>query len=114
MRSMLDFIRQNWPHVALTLMTTGLCAGFKYLSARLRAASAKNEALQRGLVALLRDRIVDKYNHYIEKGVWPIYARESMLEMYAEYKALGGNGAIDSLIADLDELPTRQTSLKGE
>lgn len=67
--------------------------------------SAKN-----GVKALLRDAIIQQYNKYEERGFVPIYARESMEQMYKEYKNLGGNGAIENLVAKLHRLPTS----KGE
>ena len=67
----------------------------------------KNYATQCGVKALLRDRIIAKYELYIDKGYIPIYARENINELYKEYKALGGNGVIDDLINELFSLPTK-------
>lgn len=57
--------------------------------------------------AMLRDRIIQAYNHYYkEKKFMPIYARESLNNMYQEYHNLGGNGVIEDLVKKLYELPT--------
>ncbi len=57
--------------------------------------------------ALLRDRIIQCYNHYYkEKKFMPIYARESLDHMYKEYRNLDGNGIIEDLIKKLYQLPT--------
>ena len=56
--------------------------------------------------AILRDRIIQMYNIYKEKGYMPIYARESLEHMFNEYKNLGGNGVIKTLVERLYQLPT--------
>ena len=61
--------------------------------------------LQKALQALLKDRIIQMYNYYYkDTGYIPMYARESLDHMYEEYKNLGGNGVIDSLVAKLKTL----------
>ena len=60
---------------------------------------------------LLRDRIIQAYNHYTEKGYCPIYGLENVEEMYRQYHALGGNGTITELVERVKELPTQP---KGE
>jgi hypothetical protein len=68
----------------------------------------KNDATQKGVKALLRDRIVAVYELYMGKGYMPVYARENVQEMYKEYKNLKGNGVIDDLICKLYALPTEK------
>jgi hypothetical protein len=57
--------------------------------------------------ALLRDKMIQMYNHYMERGGMPIYARESLDKMYQQYHKLGGNGAIEPLVEKLYSLPTK-------
>ena len=60
--------------------------------------------------AMLRDRIISMYNIYVkEKKYMPIYARESLDHMYEEYKKLGGNGVVESLVNAMENLPTTLT-----
>lgn len=77
-----------------------------YMFALYRAKKRENDALRAGVQALLRDRIIQAYNHYVcEKGWIPIYAKESIDACYRSYEALGDNGVIDSLMEQLNELP---------
>lgn len=77
-----------------------------YLFALYRAKKKENDALKAGLQALLRDRIIQAYNHYVQDKGWiPIYAKESIDACYRSYEALGDNGVIDSLVEQLNELP---------
>lgn len=81
-------------------------AVISYIFALYRAKERENDALRAGVQALLRDRIIQAYNHYVcEKGWVPIYAKESIDACYKSYEALGDNGVIDSLMEQLNELP---------
>lgn len=84
----------------------------------LRAKKRENDALKEGVQALLRDRIIQAYNHYVcEKGWVPIYAKESIDACYRSYEALGNNGVIDNLMQQLNELqnyPPKDKRMRGE
>lgn len=76
-----------------------------YLFALYRAKKKENNALKAGLQALLRDRIIQAYNHYVQDKGWiPIYAKESIDACYKSYEALGDNGVIDNLMQQINEL----------
>ena len=62
-------------------------------------------AERRSVQVLLRDRIIETYNHYNDKGYCPIYAKESMRRLYAAYHALGGNDVATELKEKLLEMP---------
>lgn len=65
------------------------------------------ETLLEGEQALLRQTIIQVYNHYCrDKQYFPIYARESFDHMYKAYKQLDGNGVIDDLVNELNSLST--------
>lgn len=89
-----------------------------YIFALYKAKKKENDALKAGLQALLRDRIIQAYNHYVcEKGWVPIYAKESIDACYKSYEALGDNGVIDNLMQQLNELqnyPPKDKRMRGE
>lgn len=77
-----------------------------YIFALYRQKKKENDALKAGLQALLRDRIIQAYNHYVQDKGWiPIYAKESINACYRSYEALGENGVINDLMKQLNELP---------
>ncbi len=81
-------------------------AVISYLFALYRAKKKENNALKAGLQALLRDRIIQAYNHYVDgKGWIPIYALESINACFKSYEALGENGVINGLMDQLNDLP---------
>lgn len=101
---MWEFIARYWLEVLFGV----LVALFTYFYRRLSKRVKRLGAVELGVQALLRDRIVQTYNHYNDKGYWPIYARENFDALYQQYKALGGNGAVESLCGILKELPTEK------
>lgn len=55
----------------------------------------QNKALMAGIQAMLRDRLLQGYRHYFEKG-WADYDdRQNMENMWTQYHALGANGVMD-------------------
>lgn len=98
---MTGFIAQYWLEAVFTLIISGvgLCAKVMY---------RKFHALELGMQAMLRDRIIDQYNKYMEREYIPIYALENVEAMYKEYHALGGNGTITQLYEELLELSKRR------
>ena len=70
----------------------------------------RQKAVENGMQALLRANIISIYNKYMERGYVPIYERENIDHLYKEYKTLGGNGVVESLIEKLDDLPTPRHS----
>lgn len=105
---MIDFIIKYWLEMLFALITSGLSFGYKILADKIRESSKKQEAIEEGIQALLRDRIIQAYNHYIEKGYCPIYGHENVEALYSQYHALGGNGTVTKLIEKLRELPTEK------
>lgn len=86
-----------------------------YLFALYRAKKKENNALKAGLQALLRDRIIQAYNHYVQDRGWiPIYAKESIDACYKSYEALGDNGVIDNLMQQINELQNYPPKNRGE
>lgn len=103
---MLDFILRYWVEFLFGIVAALLTAWYRRLSTRIRKQVQKQDAVGLGVQALLRDRIIQAYNHYSEKGYCPIYGMENVQEMYRQYHALGGNGTITELVERLKDMPT--------
>lgn len=74
---------------------------------RQQKAERRQLAIEQGLRALLRDRIVQGYYHYTERGWITLHGLESINLMYAEYHNLGGNGTVTKLVEDIRKLEVR-------
>lgn len=59
--------------------------------------SKKQEALMGGVQAMLRDRLLQGYRHYEEKGYADYTDRSNMKNMYDAYHGLGKNGVMDDM-----------------
>ena len=70
--------------------------------------------IELGIQALLRDRVVQAYYHYIERGWITLHGLEAAEKMYTEYHNLGGNGTVTKLMEDLRELPVRDKATETE
>lgn len=82
--------------------------GTKAILTRLRNQETRQKAVESGVQALLRDRMLHNYNKYTELGYAPIYAKENFENMYKQYHGLGGNGVMTQLHADFMELSTEK------
>jgi hypothetical protein len=103
---MKDWVIKYWLEIAFGLLTTFVVAGFKQVSKVLKKKVCEQDAIKMGVQALLRDRIIQSYNHCMDKGRCPIYERENIDCLTKEYYNLGGNGVIHGLVEKLLELPT--------
>lgn len=106
MRILMEFIARYWLEALFGVMLTGLSLLVRRLFRDVRNTRGATHAVQVGIKCMLRDRIIHNYEKYMSIGYCPLSIRESLGDMYAAYKALGGNGAIDHIVAELYELPT--------
>lgn len=68
------------------------------------ARSRHEQALENGMVCVLRKHLMDEYNSCMEKGYITATELESGLAMYDAYKGLGGNGMIDHMKEEIENL----------
>lgn len=101
---MIEFITHYWLEVIFSGVLAGFGVAFRVLSKRVK----EQDAIKQGIVALLRDRIIQAYNHYMDKGYCPIYAQDNLHMLYEQYHSLGGNGTVTNLVGELKKLPTEK------
>jgi hypothetical protein len=104
--AMKEWVIRYWLQVGFGLLTAFVIACFKILSRKIGKKIDEQEAIKMGVQALLRDRIIQTYNHYMDRGYCPIYARENIDGLTKEYYNLHGNGIVHKLVDKLLELPT--------
>ena len=64
----------------------------------------KMERMQDGILAVLRDRILQSCNYFIAQGKISQLALENITMMHDAYKALGGNGLCDRQFKTVNKL----------
>ena len=65
------------------------------------------KAMEAGVLCILRKHLIDEHNIWTAKGYITSTALESGLLMYKAYKGLGGNGMIDLMEEEIQQLPVR-------
>jgi hypothetical protein len=66
--------------------------------------AARMQALEDGVCCLLRKELIDDHEKWMARGHITPKALENGLAMYAAYKGLGGNGMIDHMKEEIEEL----------
>ena len=66
----------------------------------------QNLATMLGVQALLRDRLLQAFKHYTQKGFADYQDRTNVENMYKQYEALGPNSVMDDMYEQFKELPT--------
>lgn len=102
-----ETVAKYWVNWACGIIATAVVAGFRFVFKRQKKADERQKATERGIQALLRDRILQAYYHYSERGWITLHGLENVEAMYREYHNLGGNGTVTKLVEDLRKLEVR-------
>ena len=114
METIMQYIAVHWVEWLFVAISALLSFGYRQITKRQKEESNKNIALQEGVQALLRDRIIWTYNHYQDRGYCPIYAKENVKRMYDAYHGLGGNDVATSLKDKLIAMPEEPAEREEE
>lgn len=102
-----DLLTMRIFELVITSLTAILASsGFWLYFERKRTSNA---AIKQMLLGLAHVRIVELSMEYIGRGCITQDEHECLIDyLYKPYKALGGNGATDRLIKEVDSLPLQQ------
>ena len=67
---------------------------------------AQNKATMLGVQALLRDRLLQAFNHYLSRGWIGANERDNIDNMYTQYESLGENNVISDIYNQVRALPS--------
>lgn len=70
--------------------------------------TTEDDAIKRGIQALLRDRLCQDYKTYKNRGWVSLTDKDNYDNMYRRYHALGKNGVMDALYEEVMNLPTEK------
>ena len=68
---------------------------------------AQNKATMLGVQALLRDRLLQAFKHYLHQGYADYTDRQNVQNMYTQYEMLGPNSVMTDLYEKFTDLPTQ-------
>lgn len=100
---MLDFILKYWIEFLFGILITSLT----YLIKQIRNYKKSLDATSKGVVVLLKTKIIERYDVLIKKDVISIAEKQNILDIYNVYKELECCTVIDELIDKLDSVPIK-------
>lgn len=103
-----NFLYENWIEWLFIIISSSLGVCYKKVIRHQKEEANKNNALCIGVQALLRDRIIQSYNEYSEKGYCPIYAKDNIKRLYMPYAELDTDAVIKELVTNLLQMPTEK------
>ena len=104
MNELMATVGKWWLTWVLGIIGAAIVAGFRLLYKRQKDAEVRQAALENGMQAILRDRILTSYYHYHEKGHITLHGLENVEAMYKSYHDLGGNGTMTRLVEAMREM----------
>lgn len=110
----LGYIGAHWVEWLFTICIALLTLAYRSIVKKLQEEHSKNEAIAEGVQSLLRESIVTNYNRYSNKGYCPIYAKESLKNVYRAYHDLHGNDVATGLYNELLAMPTEKKGAQDE
>lgn len=97
-----EWVAKYWVTAACTLFA-GLIGK---LWSKVKSTSNNQKAVHGAILALLRDRIYQSCQYHLKNKYIMNTDREVLNAMFDEYFAMGGNGVVKHLKAEIDALPT--------
>ena len=79
-----------------------------------RKATKRQKAIENGVRDMLRLSILDNYEHCKQAGVISVSRKDAMDSAYNSYHALGGNGTITQIHAEIMQMPIMRTEDQQE
>ena len=84
-----------------------------WLAKIIRTQKKAQDALKKGVQAILRSQMITNYNRwYVEKGYAPIWAKDNFENLWIQYEALGENGVMKKIHDEFMSLPTEPPKRK--
>lgn len=101
-----DWITKYWVEWVFGLVAAGIIAYCRKIAVQVKHERAEQKALRDGMRSLLRRQIIADCEKSIEQGYCDTNLKSTIDDMYLSYHALGGNGVIAHLHAQVMNLST--------
>lgn len=89
----------------LTVVVTPLMGYIVWL---LKEQKKDRNAQEKGIMLLLRVKLIEYHDKYVKKGEIPTYAYDNFEDMYQTYHELGGNSMAEKMHEEINELRLQQ------
>lgn len=94
--------------VVACLGSSGLTAIVLAVLQRKWACQDRQDAIVDGLKVLTVDRVRYLGRNYINNHSISLEDKENLQDMYRAYKALGGNGHLETIMGEIERLPVQE------
>lgn len=79
-----------------------------YFTAKVKSYKEKDSRQEEALKCLLRSNITSKYYVYSEMKEIPYYEKENVDRMFEQYKKMGGNSYVETIVREINALPIKK------
>ncbi len=100
-----EWIVKYWVEWVFGLVAAGVVAYVRHLSKQIKREKAEQKALRDGMRSLLKRQIILDCEQALKEGYCPMASRDTIEDMYKSYHALGGNGNVAHIKAQVMNLP---------
>lgn len=100
---MISFIVKYWIEVLFGFVVSLIALIYRKIQSNYKTIIATKN----GMKILLKKEIIKEYQSFNQKNCINIYEKGIIMDLYNEYKNLGGNGLIKDIINDLNEIPVK-------
>lgn len=106
---MIEHIIKYWVNWAMGIIALGMLTLWRKVRKDKQDQDATQQAIQDGVKALLRDRIIQMYGICKSKGYCSIQEREALESLYTAYHVgLHGNGTVTDVYNAMRAMPTER------
>lgn len=92
----------------LTIVGFAITGLLGYFTAKIKNYKEKDSRQEEALKCLLRSNITSKYYVYSEMGEIPYYEKENIDIMFEQYKNMGGNSYVETIVKEINALPIKK------
>ncbi|MEG0826608.1 MAG: hypothetical protein RSA10_03560 [Bacilli bacterium] len=97
---MINFVFKYW----LQIFFGFLISLFSLLIKRVEKYKQKVDKMEVGIQVILKTKIIESYDKIIQNNCITMYEKELITDLYDTYKSLGGNGFIDGLMGEIEQV----------
>jgi AAA15 family ATPase/GTPase len=94
--------------IILTIVGFVVTGCLGYFVAKIKGYKEKDTRQEEALKCLLRSNITSKYYVYSELKEIPYYEKENIDKMFEQYKMMGGNSYVDTIVREINQLPIKK------
>ena len=101
-----EWIVKYWVEWLFGIIIAVVAAYCKHIAAQVKKEREEQKALRDGMRSLLRRQIIADCEQAVREGFCETKTKDTIEDMYDSYHALGGNGVVSHLKAQVMNLPT--------